>query len=218
MSDIQQRVIKLRDTLELNQSEFAVRLDIKRPTLAGYEKGTFPPSTDFLVKLHKIYNVNTAWLLTGEGEMFLHNDKYDHARRIMEIRIHKGLDRKKFAKELGVSLGIIEDIEETGGAVSSDFTKKLQEKFNVNYEWFATGKGKVFMHDPDEPSEDQDIPNSKPVKEKPDEGNFHNKEKHPLISGLEALLAQQRQTDQRLEKIENQITELKQSLDNLGKK
>lgn len=71
MSDICQRIVYLRENLGINQSNFAIGLGIKRPTLAGYEKGSFPPHTDFLIKTHKIYNVNIDWLLTGEGEMFL---------------------------------------------------------------------------------------------------------------------------------------------------
>ncbi|MDR0473223.1 MAG: helix-turn-helix domain-containing protein [Treponema sp.] len=71
MSNICQRVVNLREFLGLNQSSFATELDIKRPTLAGYEKGTFPPSTDFLIKIRELHNVNIDWLLTGIGEMFL---------------------------------------------------------------------------------------------------------------------------------------------------
>jgi len=73
MSDICQRVVNLREFLGLKQSAFAIALDIKRPTLAGYEKGTFPPSTDFLIKIREMHNVNIDWLLTGNGEMFLEN-------------------------------------------------------------------------------------------------------------------------------------------------
>jgi SOS-response transcriptional repressor LexA len=70
MSDICHRIVKIREKIGKNQSEFASELGIKRPTFAGYEKGTFPPSTNFFVKMHKIFNANTDWLLTGEGEMF----------------------------------------------------------------------------------------------------------------------------------------------------
>ena len=71
MSNICQRLVTLRETLRLNQSNLATSLEIKRPTLAGYEKGTFPPSTDFMVKIRETYGVNIDWLLTGEGGMFL---------------------------------------------------------------------------------------------------------------------------------------------------
>jgi transcriptional regulator with XRE-family HTH domain len=71
VSNICQRGVNLREFLGLNQSTFATELDIKRPTLAGYEKGTFPPSTDFLIKIRETHNVNIDWLLTGNGEMFL---------------------------------------------------------------------------------------------------------------------------------------------------
>ena len=71
VSDICHRITNLREKLNLKQIKFASELKIKRPTLAGYEKGDFPPSTEFLLKIRKIYNVNINWLLTGEGEMYL---------------------------------------------------------------------------------------------------------------------------------------------------
>lgn len=71
VSDICHRLIALRDTLGVNQSNFATGIGIKRPTLAGYEKGTFPPSTEFLMKIREVHCVNIDWFLTGEGEMFL---------------------------------------------------------------------------------------------------------------------------------------------------
>jgi len=74
VSDICQRLVALREALHLNQSNLATMLDIKRPTLAGYEKGTFPPSTDFMVKIREAYGVNIDWLLTGEGSMFLRRE------------------------------------------------------------------------------------------------------------------------------------------------
>jgi transcriptional regulator with XRE-family HTH domain len=71
VTNICQRVINLREYLGLKQSTFAAKLGIKRPTLAGYEKGTFPPSAEFLLKIREIHNVNIDWVLSGEGDMFL---------------------------------------------------------------------------------------------------------------------------------------------------
>ena len=71
MSSIYQRIVDMRKTLGLNQINFAKELDIKQPTLVGYEKGSSLPSADFLVKIREVFNANIDWLLTGEGEMFL---------------------------------------------------------------------------------------------------------------------------------------------------
>jgi SOS-response transcriptional repressor LexA/DNA-binding XRE family transcriptional regulator len=61
----------VREAHRLRQSKFADILDVKRTTLIGYENGTSPPSTDFLIKLHEKYDVRIDWLLTGEGQMLL---------------------------------------------------------------------------------------------------------------------------------------------------
>ena len=62
-----ERLKKLRKTLDLTQQEFADRLQIKRNTVATYEAGKSNPS-DAAVSL---INVNEDWLRTGEGEMFI---------------------------------------------------------------------------------------------------------------------------------------------------
>jgi len=67
-------LVELRESLELNTSNLAKILDIKRTTLIGYEKGDFPPSTEFLLKLRNAYDVNIDWVLTGFGEKFLSKD------------------------------------------------------------------------------------------------------------------------------------------------
>jgi SOS-response transcriptional repressor LexA/DNA-binding XRE family transcriptional regulator len=71
LPDIKDRIITVREALGLRQSKFADILDVKRTTLIGYENGTSPPSTDFLVKLHEKYDVRIDWLLTGKGQMLL---------------------------------------------------------------------------------------------------------------------------------------------------
>jgi transcriptional regulator with XRE-family HTH domain len=60
-----------QEILPVNQTNMAASLNIKRPTLVGYENGLSPPSVDFLIKLRAVYKVNIDWLLTGNGKKFL---------------------------------------------------------------------------------------------------------------------------------------------------
>ena len=65
-----ERIKKLRKTLDLTQQEFADKLNIKRNTVATYETGKSSPSDAAVVLICKTFNVSETWLRTGEGEMF----------------------------------------------------------------------------------------------------------------------------------------------------
>jgi len=61
----------IRENLKLNQKEFSEKLEVPSSTLSRYENGAVKPTTDFLIKLINIFDVNINWLLTSEGNMYL---------------------------------------------------------------------------------------------------------------------------------------------------
>jgi phage repressor protein C with HTH and peptisase S24 domain len=71
MDTVQERLRILRKNLGLSQDEIALNTGAKRTTVAGYESGVSLPHAEFLTALHKNYGINSNWLLTGEGEMFI---------------------------------------------------------------------------------------------------------------------------------------------------
>ena len=66
-----ERIKKLRNTLGLTQQEFADKIGIKRNTIAQYEGGRNAPIDAVITLICREFNVNEAWLRTGEGEMFV---------------------------------------------------------------------------------------------------------------------------------------------------
>lgn len=72
-----ERIKEIRKALKLNQTEFGARLGIKQTTVAGYETGAKNPMDSVIVSICREYNVNEAWLRTGEGEMFLQKSRMD---------------------------------------------------------------------------------------------------------------------------------------------
>lgn len=66
-----ERLKKLRKTLDMTQQEFADRIGIKRNSLANYETGRNTPIDAIIVSICREFNVNEDWLRTGEGEMFI---------------------------------------------------------------------------------------------------------------------------------------------------
>lgn len=66
-----ERIKKLRKTLDLTQQKFADRIGSTQNVLANYETGRRNPSSSVINNICKTFNVNEKWLRTGEGEMFL---------------------------------------------------------------------------------------------------------------------------------------------------
>ena len=66
-----ERLRKLRKTLDMTQQEFAEKLGIKRSTMATYESGRNEPIDAVISLICREFDVNEHWLRTGEGEMFI---------------------------------------------------------------------------------------------------------------------------------------------------
>lgn len=73
-----ERLKKLRKTLDLTQQEFADRLGIKRNTVAQYEIGRNEPIDAVIVSICREFNVSQKWLCDGIGEMFAPDDVLDN--------------------------------------------------------------------------------------------------------------------------------------------
>lgn len=65
-----ERIKKVRETLDLTQEEFGRRIGSARNTIANYENGNRNPSNSVILSICREFGVNEEWLRTGEGEMF----------------------------------------------------------------------------------------------------------------------------------------------------
>lgn len=66
-----ERIKKVRQDNKLTQEQFAIKLGVKRNTVATYEMGRSEPSNAALSLICKEFNVNEHWLRTGEGEPYI---------------------------------------------------------------------------------------------------------------------------------------------------
>jgi transcriptional regulator with XRE-family HTH domain len=66
-----ERLKKLRKTLDLTQQEFAGRIGIARGNIAAYETGKNALSDAVISLICREFNVNEEWLRDGTGEMFI---------------------------------------------------------------------------------------------------------------------------------------------------
>ena len=66
-----ERLKKLRKSLDLTQQKFAERLGVKRNTVAQWELGINALTKQVIISICREFDVNETWLKTGEGEMFI---------------------------------------------------------------------------------------------------------------------------------------------------
>lgn len=65
-----ERLKKLRKTLDLTQQKFADRLGVKRNTVGQWECGINAITDQVIISICREFGANENWLRTGEGEMF----------------------------------------------------------------------------------------------------------------------------------------------------
>lgn len=64
-------LVKLRESLGLNQTEFAQRIGLSQSGYSLIEKGKRDFNDRVIKLICSVYNVNENWLRTGQGEMFV---------------------------------------------------------------------------------------------------------------------------------------------------
>lgn len=70
MSTINDRLREILKACKLKQHDFAVALGITDSSVSTMCSGKSNPSGQTINDICRVYNVNRAWLETGEGEMF----------------------------------------------------------------------------------------------------------------------------------------------------
>ena len=71
MNEVNERLFLLRKTLQKSRRAFGEPLAYSDSMIKNLDECKTNPKPEFLALVCKIYNVNYAWLTTGEGEMFM---------------------------------------------------------------------------------------------------------------------------------------------------
>lgn len=118
-----ERLKKLRKTLDLTQQEFADRIGSKRNTIAKYETDTNVPSAAVISLICREFNVNENWLRTGEGDMFMELSRDEQIEEFIGNLLHGEED--SFKRRLISGLAAL---DENGWKVLEDFLDSIQKK------------------------------------------------------------------------------------------
>lgn len=66
-----ERLRQVRDAHSLTQQVFAKALTTSAGYISEIEAGKKMPGSEFLMSLKQTYNIDTNWLLAGEGDMYI---------------------------------------------------------------------------------------------------------------------------------------------------
>ena len=137
------RLRQLLEILNIKQKEFANSIEVSpshiSDILTGRRNGF---SMEVLINMANIYGVNLNWLLTGDGEMFVHTSQNTHKpeqgcnipelEQIKDIKWFKNLTNDQ--REILAGLSVIKDVEilkKFAEIISSQVKKeKAEEEFN----------------------------------------------------------------------------------------
>ena len=90
-----QRLKKLRKTLDLTQQKFGERIGVKGNTIAQYELGRNEPIDAVINLICREFNVNEEWLRTGTGDMFLPVDRNADIAKLTKMLLDEESDSFK---------------------------------------------------------------------------------------------------------------------------
>lgn len=118
-----ERLRKLRKTLDLTQQTFADRIGIARGNIGSYEVGKSNLSDAVISLICREFNVNEHWLRTGEGEMFIKLTKEEEIASFIGEVLRDEDD--SFKKRLISGLAAL---DENGWTVLENFLNSIQKK------------------------------------------------------------------------------------------
>ncbi len=118
---INERLKKIRETLKLNQNDFASKLNLQRNSISLIENGKRNLSDRTIKDICTKFNVNEEWLLYGTGEMF-----YTNKKSIVDMLVEKYNlnDMVKSCIEVLVTL------DDNEVATLTKYIKEVADKYN----------------------------------------------------------------------------------------
>lgn len=136
-----ERLRKLRKTLNMSQTTFGKRVGLKQSTITGYETGNRIPLDSVILLICKEFNVNEEWLRYGKGKMF---SSPQIGLRIKELRKNLNLTQNNFGNRIGVKANTIGNYELLLRNPSNAVIHSICIEFNVNENWLKSGEGEMF--------------------------------------------------------------------------
>lgn len=126
---------ELRTEAGMTQEEHGMLLNVQNAAVSKYESGKVPLTGETLLKLSKIFNVSTDYLLGAEEGNTMIGGK------IAELRKEQGLNQKELAKKIGVSRSALSLYEIDRREPDLETVKKIASLFGVTTDYLLGAEG-----------------------------------------------------------------------------
>lgn len=120
---------ELRTEAGMTQEELGMLLNVQNAAVSKYESGKVPLTGETLLKLSKIFNVSTDYLLGAEEGNTMIGGK------IAELRKKLGLNQEELAKKIGVSRSALSLYEIDRREPDLETVKKIASLFGVTTDY-----------------------------------------------------------------------------------
>lgn len=118
-----ERILILRKALKLSQEKFGERLGVTKSAVSKMELGTYNITDTILRLISKEFNVSYDWLVSGSGEMFLPQNRYDEIAKLTKQLLNEEED--SFKNKL---ISALANLSEEQWAVLADIAENLAKK------------------------------------------------------------------------------------------
>lgn len=126
---------ELRTEAGMTQEELGMLLNVQNAAISKYESGKIPLTGETLLKLSKIFNVSTDYLLGAEEGNTMIGGK------IAELRKKLGLNQEELAKKIGVSRSALSLYEIDRREPDLETVKKIASLFGVTTDYLLGAEG-----------------------------------------------------------------------------
>lgn len=102
-----ERIKKIRNSLNISQTDFAQKLSVSRSAICKMESGENYPSEQTIKLICNEFSVNEDWLRTGNGEMFIPKSKEQLFAELLGETVKA--DENDFKRRLFLALSKLDD-------------------------------------------------------------------------------------------------------------
>lgn len=142
------KIRSLREGRGMTQSELGKLLSVKDAAISKYESGKIPLTGDTLIRLAKIFDVSTDYLLGLSNTPSLHSapeepiyietitsHNENRGTMINDCLFHSGYDPAEVAVKLGISEDLLDDIRSGLAVPTLEVVQKMSELFEVSTDY-----------------------------------------------------------------------------------
>ena len=138
MENFSSRLSEILEQKKISGYQLAKDIHISRATVSNYINGKTAPNKLIATEMSKYFNVSRKWLMTGEGDRRVCDDKYKELAQFSKHEIAKYLiDRTDVFRKYPLFKSYIESLvsKRTSEIANQEFLSRREEEENPRSDW-----------------------------------------------------------------------------------